>query len=32
MENLTAFVRERTQRAEAEGLTKPLEERIAERA
>jgi uncharacterized protein YjbI with pentapeptide repeats len=32
MENLTAFVRERTQRTEAERTAKPLDQRIAERA
>lgn len=32
MENLTAFVRERTRRAEAERTAKPLDQRIAEAA
>jgi uncharacterized protein YjbI with pentapeptide repeats len=32
MENLTAFVRERTQRTEAERTAKPSDQRIAERA
>jgi uncharacterized protein YjbI with pentapeptide repeats len=32
MENLPAFVRERTQRTEAERTAKPLEQRLAERA
>jgi uncharacterized protein YjbI with pentapeptide repeats len=32
MENLTAFVRERTQQTEAKRTAKPLEQRIAERA